>query len=196
MTKVYHRRGRDDWETPKEIFDALDLEFCFDLDAAADHYNAKCDFYFTENGSYMKSSDGPCRISRDNGLGRDWHPHKTVWVNPPYSEWQKWVAKASVEAEHGVVVVMLLPARTDTKAFHEYIYNKDNVEVRFVKGRIKFVGAEHGAPFPSMIVVFRPPQSKALAYPAKADGVGLSMKPNFSLQDWKEMEEDTIWLDG
>ena len=178
MTKVYHRSGKDDWETPEELFHSLDLEFCFDLDAAADHYNAKCYFYFTENGSYMKVEDGPYRISRDNGLERDWHPYKTVWVNPPYSEWQKWVKKASEEAQKGVIVVMLLPARTDTKAFHEYIWNKPGVEVRFIKGRVRFVGATAGAPFPSMIVVFRKPdeetnrkdEAAAFAVGAKSNG--------------------------
>jgi site-specific DNA-methyltransferase (adenine-specific) len=53
----------------------------------------------------------------------------------------------------GGVVVMLLPARTDTKWFHEYIYGK--CEIRFIKGRLKFGGCKNAAPFPSMVCVFR-----------------------------------------
>ena len=73
------------------------------------------------------------------------------WCNPPYGrEVGKWVQKA---AESGCTVVMLLPARTDTKWFHEYIYGR--AEVRFVRGRLKFGGSKNSAPFPSMVVVFR-----------------------------------------
>lgn len=74
------------------------------------------------------------------------------WMNPPYGrEIIKWVEKASKERN----VVALLPSRTDTRWFHEYIYNKPNVEIRFLKGRLKFVGAKSSAPFPSMIVIFK-----------------------------------------
>lgn len=157
MTKVYHQRGKDDWETPPEIFEPLDLEFFFGVDAAASHENAKCDFYLTPDGYYMKDGGSPYRISRDNGLEKDWSQCvDAIWVNPPYSSWGLWVKKASEEAKRGATVVMLLPARTDTRAFHEYIYGRKNVEIRFIKGRVRFVGAEHGAPFPSMIVIFRP----------------------------------------
>lgn len=154
MTAVYHRRGgSNDWETPASVFDPLDLEFCFSLDAAASHENRKCEFYCTEEGTYMA---GGTRITRDNGLEKDWSPYKTVWLNPPYSKWQVWVEKAATEAARGALVVALLPARTDTKAFHRYIWPFRDVEVRFVKGRITFVGAPNPAPFPSMVVVFRP----------------------------------------
>lgn len=77
-----------------------------------------------------------------------------VWCNPPYGrEISKWVQKSSEESKlHNETVVMLIPARTDTKWFHEYIYNK--AEVRFVKGRLKFGDSKNSAPFPSMVVVF------------------------------------------
>lgn len=79
----------------------------------------------------------------------------TVFCNPPYGrEIGKWVKKAS-EAKGGIVVI-LIPARTDTKYFHEYIYNKPNVEIRFLKGRLKFGGSKNSAPFPSMVVIFNP----------------------------------------
>lgn len=87
----------------------------------------------------------------------------TVFCNPPYGRKViEWVRKASSEAANGATVVMLIAARTDTIFFHEYIYNKPNVEIRFIKGRLKFTD-EHGngndpAPFPSMVVIFRPPE--------------------------------------
>ena len=91
-----------------------------------------------------------------DGLSQDWSGH-TVFCNPPYGrEAYQWIKKCSEEAQKpDTTVVMLIAARTDTKAFHEYIYQKPNVEVRFVKGRLKFGGSENAAPFPSMVVVFR-----------------------------------------
>lgn len=130
-----------EWETPQPLFDALDREFTFTLDVAATRKNTKVKSrYFTK---------------KDDGLSRNWD-HEIVWMNPPYGRniTDKWVEKAS-EARGGVVVC-LLPARTDTRFFHDFIYQKLNVEIRFLKGRIKFVTAENGAPFPSMIVIFKP----------------------------------------
>jgi len=90
----------------------------------------------------------------DDGLEQDWTG--VCWCNPPYGrEIEKWVKKAYISAIEGATVVMLLPARTDTRWFHDWIYGK--TEIRFIRGRLKFGGAEHGAPFPSMVVVFRPP---------------------------------------
>ena len=81
----------------------------------------------------------------------------TVWCNPPYGRTiGQWVRKASQEAQDGATVVMLLHARTDTRWFHDYIYQQPNVEIRFVRGRLKFGGSRNNAPFPSMVVVFRP----------------------------------------
>lgn len=135
---------KEDWETPQEFFDELNKEFCFGLDACADESNHKCPVYFTKE---------------DDGLSMDWDG-QTVFCNPPYGRniTGKWVKKAHdtlKSARNRTVVVMLIPARTDTKWFHEYIYDKPNVEIRFLKGRLKFVGAEHSAPFPSMVVIFR-----------------------------------------
>lgn len=62
------------------------------------------------------------------------------------------MGKESIRSDGGVVV-LLIPARTDTIYFHEYIYNK--AEIRFLKGRLKFGGSKNSAPFPSMVVVFR-----------------------------------------
>ena len=76
-----------------------------------------------------------------------------VFCNPPYSNIAKWVEKAYVEAQKpNTLAVLLIPVRTDTKWFHKYIYNQQ--EVRFIKGRLRFKGSSNNAPFPSMIVVF------------------------------------------
>lgn len=91
-----------------------------------------------------------------DGLAQDWGG-ETVFCNPPYGKAIKdWVKKSSEEARKpDTLVVMLIPARTDTRYFHDYIYQKPNVEVRFVKGRLKFGDSGNSAPFPSMVVVFR-----------------------------------------
>lgn len=77
-----------------------------------------------------------------------------MFCNPPYSQIAKWVKKAWEEStKPNTVVVMLIPARTDTRYFHEYIQHRS--EVRFIKGRLRFSGATENAPFPSMVVIFR-----------------------------------------
>lgn len=126
------------WETPQWLFERLNDEFGFTLDACALPENAKCARYYTP---------------AHDGLKQPWDG--VVWCNPPYGRGVgAWVAKAANAVERaGVVVVMLLPARTDTKWFHEYIYGR--AEVRFLPGRLKFGDARNNAPFPSMVVVFR-----------------------------------------
>lgn len=129
---------KHDYETPPELFDTLDDIFHFVIDAAASDNNAKTGTYFTEE---------------DDGLVQDWTD--TTWVNPPYGrEIPKWVKKAYHESVlHKIVVVMLLPARTDTAWFHDFIM-PHAYEICFIRGRIRFVGTSNSAPFPSMIVVF------------------------------------------
>jgi phage N-6-adenine-methyltransferase len=121
-------------------FEQLDKEFNFTLDAAAEKETAQCDVYFTEeNGS----------------LTKDWKGH-TVFCNPPYSKLREFAHKAKKESEKGSTAVLLVPARTDTRAFHESLAGG---EVRFIKGRLKFLqnGKEQDtAPFPSMICVMDP----------------------------------------
>lgn len=91
-----------------------------------------------------------------DGLSQDWGG-ETVFCNPPYGRHiGNWVKKSYEEAHKpNTTVVMLIPARTDTQYFHDYIYQKPNVEVRFIKGRLKFGNSNNSAPFPSMVVVFR-----------------------------------------
>ena len=131
-----------DWETPQDFFDELDGEFNFNLDSCATPETAKCKYFFTKE---------------DDGLSKNWDGY-TVFCNPPYgTEISKWVKKCSESANEITRIVMLIPARTDTKYFHEYIYKKPYVEIRFIKGRLKFGGKQKGsgsAPFPSMIVIF------------------------------------------
>ena len=128
----------DLWETPQELFDELDREFHFALDTCALPENAKCARYYTPE---------------QDGLSQPWKG--VCWCNPPYGRGiGRWVEKASASAADGATVVMLIPARTDTEWFHSYILGK--TEIRFIKGRVKFGNSRNGAPFPSMVVVFRP----------------------------------------
>lgn len=128
------------WETPQEFFNTLDSLFHFTIDACALPENAKCEKYFTPE---------------QDGLKQEWEG--TVWCNPPYGRGiQKWVEKAYNTVKAGTAtVVMLLPARTDTKWFHSFCYMNPYATVNFLKGRLKFSGCKNAAPFPSMIVIFR-----------------------------------------
>jgi site-specific DNA-methyltransferase (adenine-specific) len=146
--------NRQDWETPQAFFNELDREFHFVLDVAATSENAKCENFYTEKEDGLSQNWGggeQIDVNPSNVVART----GAVWCNPPYSkQLGKWVKKASEESKKGVTVVMLIPSRTETRWFHDYIYNKDNVEIRFVKGRIRFSGSSVNAPFPSMVVVF------------------------------------------
>lgn len=137
-TELMFSSKSNEWETPQDVFDLLNAEFHFTLDPCSTHLNAKCEKHFT--------------IVED-GLKQDWRG-ETVFCNPPYGrELPLWIEKAAKSAGGGTTVVMLIPARTDTRAFHDYIYNK--AEIRFIRGRLKFGGSKNAAPFPSMIVIFR-----------------------------------------
>ena len=130
----------NEWATPQAFFDELNKEFNFTLDPCATPQNAKCARYFT------KELDGHSQSWRG----------EIVFCNPPYGrDLSKWVAKAYTETLSGgaTLVVMLIPARTDTSYFHDYIYKKH--EVRFIRGRLHFNESKCAAPFPSMVVVMR-----------------------------------------
>jgi len=135
---VHFSSKRDDWETPLSLFEGLRAEFCIELDVCALPGNAKCPAYF-----------GP----EEDGLAQRWQG--VCWMNPPYGRAiGEWVRKAWASAEQGATVVCLLPARTDTAWWHEYVQKA--AEIRFLRGRVRFVGAERSAPFPSAVVIFRP----------------------------------------
>lgn len=135
---VLFSKNSDEYATPTEVFEELDAEFHFTLDPCATDENAKCMTYFTKE---------------DDGLSKTWGGHR-VFCNPPYSQIGKWVEKCYSESlKPGTIVVLLIPARTDTKYFHDYIYHRS--EIRFIKGRLKFNEHTENAPFPSMTVIFR-----------------------------------------
>lgn len=130
---------RGDWPTPRWLFDALNARFDFTLDAAASAGNALCPRFYDAD--------------RD-GLAQSWAGER-VWLNAPYGRvLRQWIAKARAEGEAGATVVCLVPARTDTKWWHEHVLPAG--EVTMIRGRLVFEGATAGAPFPSAIVVFRP----------------------------------------
>ena len=127
------------WATPQEFYNKLDWRFGpFDLDPCADSENAKCTKFFTEG---------------DDGLSQSWEGFNS-FVNPPYGRGiEKWIKKAYEESrKDNTKVVMLIPARTDTKYWHQYVMKAD--EVHFVKGRLKFGDSDNSAPFPSAVIVF------------------------------------------
>ena len=141
--KVHYSSETNEWATPQNVFDVLNDEFNFMLDPCATKENAKTEKFFT---------------IEDDGLSQEWT--ETTFMNPPYGrEIKKWVKKAYEESLKGTVVVCLIPARTDTSYWHEYIFEKA-CEIRFVKGRIKFGDSDQGAPFPSAVVVFNDHNAK------------------------------------
>jgi len=127
-----------EWETPQHVFDALDAEFGFTLDPCASESNAKCERFYTRD---------------DNGLAQSWEG-EVVFVNPPYGrQIGRWAEKAYLSARGTrATVVMLVPSRTDTKWWHRWIMQAN--EIRLIRGRLRFGGARKSAPFPSAIVVF------------------------------------------
>lgn len=141
MNDVLFSSKRHDWETPQQFFDKLDREFHFTLDPCCTPATAKCNKYHTP---------------KENGLLQGWGG-ETVFCNPPYGrDLKTWIEKCYFESRKpNTTVVMLIPARTDTIAFHTFIYG--HAEIRFIKGRLKFlVDGKEGdtAPFPSMVVIF------------------------------------------
>lgn len=135
---VHFSSATDQWATPIDLFEKLDAIFNFQTDVCADKDNAKCAIFYDES---------------INGLSQDWRG--VCWMNPPYGrQIGDWVAKAYLSSiENGATVVCLVPARVDTKWWHDYCVKG---EMFFLKGRLKFGDAKNSAPFPSAIVVFRP----------------------------------------
>lgn len=131
------------WCTPQKFFDKLNAEFHFILDVAATKQTAKCANFFTPE---------------TDGLSQSWDYGGSVFCNPPYGrEIASWVRKAYEESKKtNHPIVLLIPARTDTSYFHDYIYGK--AEIRFIRGRLKFTDKDGNgnapAPFPSMVVVY------------------------------------------
>lgn len=137
--------GRNDWATPPELFDLLDREFDFTLDAAASHDNAKC-------GKYMTGAD--------DGLAQSWRDER-VFLNPPYSNGNggkllnRWIDKCISEVrENGCqLVVACLVSDTSTRWFHKAASHAQ--QTRFLLGRVKYIGAGDSPPFGTVVMVFR-----------------------------------------
>ena len=132
----YEGHGYDLWMTPSEVLDPLEEEFGALYDPCPANWDGKTD-----------------------GLGIDWPTDRVCFVNPPYSEIKSWAAKCELEWGRGCTILFLIPSRTDTRYFHDHIYDK--AELRFFKGRIKFIDGRDpeakraGAPFPSMLCIWR-----------------------------------------
>lgn len=144
MNKGLLTSNTAEWGTPQYLFDALNREFNFTLDPCSTHENAKCEKHYTRE---------------DDGLTKDWTGER-VYCNPPYGkEIKYWIKKAH---DSDCLTVMLLPARTDTSWFHDYIYDQKvigggtirSTEIRFLRGRLYFNDGKGRAPFPSMVVIF------------------------------------------
>lgn len=136
IQKALFTSETDEWATPQYLFDQLDEEFHFTLDPCCTHENAKCEKHYTKD---------------ENGLKQNWNG-ETVFCNPPYGKevglWAKKCATSNAKC-----VVLLVPSRTDTAWFHDWVYGR--AEIRFIRGRVKFGGAKNGAPFPSMLAIYR-----------------------------------------
>lgn len=138
VQKALFSSKTDEWATPQDFFDRVNAEYGpFDLDVCATAENAKCARYFTKE---------------DDGLKQRWKG--VCWMNPPYGReiglWVKKARRAGLFVK--ATVVCLLPARTDTAWFHDYVYGK--AKIVFIRGRLKFGGAKNSAPFPSMLAVY------------------------------------------
>jgi site-specific DNA-methyltransferase (adenine-specific) len=139
LTRGLFTSRTEEWETPAYVFTPLNLEFKFQVDVCATSENAKCKIYFD------KSADG---------LKGEWSPFR-CWMNPPYGrDISKWVKKAFNESQRGALVVCLIPSRTDTKWWHDWVMRAS--EIRFVSGRISFGSSKNSAPFPSCIAIYYP----------------------------------------
>ena len=129
---------KDKWETPLKIFDALNQEFGFTLDPCCEPHTAKCPKYYTE---------------ANNGLQQDWSG-EVVFCNPPYSRKRiaLWMRKCYEESLKGTLIVALIPVSSSAGWWHDYVLGK--AEIRFYRGRIRFIGAKYTAPFSSCLAIY------------------------------------------
>jgi len=130
----------NEWATPQDFFDKLNMKYNFTLDPCATKENAKCKKYYT---------------MEDDGLKQSWEG-EVVFCNPPYGrQIKEWVKKAyeTKQADKNTTIVMLIPARTDTRYWHDYIFGKAT-DIQFIKGRLKFGDSKNSAPFPSALIIY------------------------------------------
>lgn len=139
MNSVHFKSLSNEWTTPQDFYDKLHAEFKFTLDPCCTKHSAKCRKFYTKD---------------DDGLSKSWKG-ETVFINPPYRRGIKyWIKKAYEESLNpDTTVVCLIPARTDTRYWHEFIFGKAK-DIRFIKGRLKFGDSKNAAPFPSAVIIF------------------------------------------
>lgn len=131
--------NKDDWCTPKDLFKRLDKEYHFTLDPCSTHENALCEKHYTKD---------------ENGLSQDWSG-EVVFMNPPYgTDTGKWIKKGYEESLRGATVMCLIPARPDSRYWHEYVFPYAS-KILFLKGRLHFSESKHPAGFPSALVLFQ-----------------------------------------
>jgi site-specific DNA-methyltransferase (adenine-specific) len=142
IDKALFSHEHDEWETPQWLFDRLDAKYHFEVDAAANSKNTKCRHFY--NNSLPLDWTDPTPIG-------NWRP-KLFFLNPPYSQCEEFIKKAFNEGRKGATVVCLIPSRTDTKWWHEFVMRAK--AIYFIKGRLKFSNSKNSAPFPSCVVEF------------------------------------------
>lgn len=149
--KTLHSSESQDWQTPRAFFGALNAEFGFGLDAAADDSSALCDVHLGPGSKHLPEMNDAMSCSWNRSRG-------AIWLNPPYGrDIGKWMAKAYEESRKGRTVVCLVMARTDTAWWHDYVMKA--AEVRLVRGRLHFTrpdGQTGPSPCGSAVVVFTP----------------------------------------
>lgn len=159
LPRMLFTSDSDEWATPQVLVNWLNQTFTFTLDAASTHENAKCERHFT---------------IEDDGLSQSWAGER-VWLNPPYSQISPWMKKAYESArDDRSTVVCLVAARTDTRWWQDWVKGKAN-EVEFLAGRVTFSrpGKDaNTAPFPSAIVIYRPPIQRSHTRPPVTNGGG------------------------
>lgn len=139
--------NKTDWETPQWLFDAWNKVYGFQLDACATTKNTKCPQFFSEE---------------DDALTQDWNQYGRIWMNPPYGrEIGLWMKKAYEESQKGCIVVCLVPAKTETRWWHDYARHGIHF---WIKGRLQFGGCGVNAPFSSVIVVFGKPNHERIVF--------------------------------
>jgi phage N-6-adenine-methyltransferase len=194
---LFFENAGDDRGTPQKLFDELNAEFHFDIDAAADEHNHKCDLYYGQGGIEF------------DALEADW-AGMTVFLNPPYSVAGGFIAKAREEADKGSTVVMLLPVRSDTRYWHSHIWDKTvnnwrpGVQCRFLSGRLTFelrvpdhlrawIKSQYAADVTALEEGSTKERSTVLWYSAMVEATGL---PRMSLSRILEDYPDDELLEG
>ena len=144
VDKALYSSRTEEWETPVDLFDRLHAIYHFQLDACASATNAKCRQFFTRS---------------DDALVQSWAQYGRVWMNPPYGrQIGQFMKKACEKSQKGSLVVALVPARTDTKWWHNWIAGK--ADTLFLHGRLRYLDVskseQHAAPFPSVLIIYQP----------------------------------------